>query len=145
MFLDNNKSYSALDAQFKELIRLAKHQGSAVGIGHPYPETLRYLQKNLSRLKAAGIELVPVSALLDLPHHAERSPITPSVVPATVNKTPARPTKPHTPAPELVEQQLAAEEIVTPVELQPWRIPYRIDSIGLVAPSVPETCAESYP
>ncbi len=138
VFLDNNKSYSALDAQFNELMRVAKHQGSAVGIGHPYPETLHYLQRNLSRLKVAGIELVPMSALLDLPHHAERSPITPSVAAATINKAPARPTKSHTPTPELVEQQLAAEEIVAPVELQPWRIPYRIDSIGLVAPSAPE-------
>lgn len=140
VFLDNNKSYSALDAQFNELIRVANHHGSAVGIGHPYPETLRYLQKNLSRLKTAGIELVPMSALLDLPQHSDRplNAIASTDVSPASSKPATRPSKAQRPAPELASQQLAAEEIVAPVELQPWRIPYRIDSIGLVAPSAPE-------
>lgn len=67
IFLDNDKSYQALDRQFNQLLKLAKQQGSAIAIGHPYPETYRYLQRNLSRLKAEGIELVPVSQLLTLP------------------------------------------------------------------------------
>lgn len=67
IFLDNDKSYQALDRQFNQLLKLAKQQGSAIAIGHPYPETYQYLRKNLSRLKAEGIELVPVSQLLALP------------------------------------------------------------------------------
>lgn len=67
IFLDNDKSYQALDRQFNQLMKLAKQQGSAIAIGHPYPETYRYLRRNLSRLKAEGIELVPVSELLALP------------------------------------------------------------------------------
>jgi len=66
IFLDNDKSNAALDKQFNQLIKLAKQQGSAIAIGHPYPETYRYLKRNLSRLAAAGIELVPASQLLDL-------------------------------------------------------------------------------
>lgn len=66
IFLDNDKSHAALDKQFTQLIKLAKQQGSAIAIGHPYPETYRYLRRNLARLAAAGIELVPASQLLDL-------------------------------------------------------------------------------
>lgn len=67
IFLDNDKSYQALDRQFNQLLKLAKQQGSAIAIGHPYPETYQYLRKNLHRLKAEGIELVPVSQLLAQP------------------------------------------------------------------------------
>jgi len=66
IFLDNDKSHAALDRQFNQLIKLAKQQGSAIAIGHPYPETYRYLKRNLARLAASGIELVPASQLLDL-------------------------------------------------------------------------------
>jgi polysaccharide deacetylase 2 family uncharacterized protein YibQ len=67
VFLDNDKSYKALDRQFNQLIVLAKQHGHAVAIGHPYPETYRYLKKNLPRLTQYGIKVVPASALLDLP------------------------------------------------------------------------------
>jgi polysaccharide deacetylase 2 family uncharacterized protein YibQ len=70
IFLDNDKSHAALDKQFNQLIKLAKQQGSAVAIGHPYPETYRYLKRNLARLAASGVELVPASQLLDLPQVA---------------------------------------------------------------------------
>lgn len=87
IFLDNDKSYQALDRQFNQLLKLAKQQGSAIAIGHPYPETYRYLRRNLSRLKAEGIELVPVSQLLALSApvvaaHTPKHPIT-SVVAST--------------------------------------------------------------
>lgn len=72
VFLDNDKSYAALDRQFVQLIQQAKRHGSAIAIGHPYPETYRYLKKNLPRLAAAGIELVPVSVLLQRPESADR-------------------------------------------------------------------------
>jgi hypothetical protein len=66
IFLDNNKAYAAIDQQFNQLMSLAKRQGSAIAIGHPYPETYAYLKKNLPRLAAEGIELVPASHLLAL-------------------------------------------------------------------------------
>ncbi len=67
IFLDNDKSDAAINKQFNQLIKLAKQQGSAIAIGHPYPETYRYLRRNLARLAASGIELVPASQLLNLP------------------------------------------------------------------------------
>jgi len=64
VFLDNDRSYQALDKQFKLMIKLAKQHQYAIAIGHPYPETYAYLKKNLARLAAQGIEIVKLSALL---------------------------------------------------------------------------------
>lgn len=84
IFLDNDKSYQALDRQFSQLLKLAKQQGSAIAIGHPYPETYQYLRKNLARLKAEGIELVPVSQLLALPAPVTLAKQNPVAAPAKV-------------------------------------------------------------
>lgn len=52
--------------QFDQLVAIAHRHGMAVGIGHPYPATLELLESRLGELRAQGIELVPVSELLDL-------------------------------------------------------------------------------
>lgn len=94
VFLDNDKSYAALDRQFQQLIQLAHRHGSAIAIGHPYPETYKYLKKNLPKLAAAGIELVPASQLLQLPAPVERqvqSSTDPLIaMPAKLEVSPAR-------------------------------------------------------
>ena len=64
VFLDHVADYENIDAQFKRLIRLAKKYGQAVGIGHPYPQSMQYLKANLPTLAAQGIRLVPLSDLL---------------------------------------------------------------------------------
>lgn len=64
VFLDNDRSYNALDKQFKLMIKLAKQHQQAIAIGHPYPETYAYLKKHLTDLAAQGIEVVKLSALL---------------------------------------------------------------------------------
>ncbi|MCG9698440.1 divergent polysaccharide deacetylase family protein [Shewanella sp. Isolate11] len=64
IFLDNDVSEQALEKQFKRAINFAKTQGYVVMIGHPYPETIEFLNKNLSRLNMDGISLVKTSALL---------------------------------------------------------------------------------
>ncbi len=53
-----------IEEQFGELIALAKKQGSALAIAHPHPETVRYLKQRLPRLAIDGVQLVPVSRLL---------------------------------------------------------------------------------
>ncbi len=63
IFLDNNDDLPNIDKAFTQLIQLAKRKGRAVAIGHPRPNTLNYLAKNLPRLKQAGIRLRKVSAL----------------------------------------------------------------------------------
>jgi polysaccharide deacetylase 2 family uncharacterized protein YibQ len=64
VFLDNDRSYKALDKQFKLMIKLAKQHQYAIAIGHPYPETYAYLKKHLADLATQGIEVVKLSALL---------------------------------------------------------------------------------
>ena len=57
VFLDNERNSTAIHTQFERLITLARAQGSAVAIGHPYPETLEFLEQALPLLAAKGIIL----------------------------------------------------------------------------------------
>lgn len=66
VFLDHDRSADAIRAQFRELVRVARKNGTALGIGHPYPNTLAVLREELDRARAAGIEVVPVSRLIRL-------------------------------------------------------------------------------
>jgi polysaccharide deacetylase 2 family uncharacterized protein YibQ len=68
VFLDNDQRLAAIAAQFSHLIALAKRRGSAVAIGHPHPNTLRFLERELPRLSAEGIELVSISDLIKFNH-----------------------------------------------------------------------------
>jgi polysaccharide deacetylase 2 family uncharacterized protein YibQ len=67
VFLDNKRTEQAIDFQFRKLTRLAKQRGIAVAIGHPYPETLAYLKRELPSLAAQGIRLTLASSALELP------------------------------------------------------------------------------
>lgn len=67
VFLDNEVSLPEIRQQFQTLKKTALDQGKAIGIGHPYPETLSVLFEELPRLRKAGINLVYVSALIDAP------------------------------------------------------------------------------
>lgn len=63
VFLDNQQDMTSVRRQLEDLIETARRQGGAIGIGHPYPETLAVLAEELPKLKAEGIELVPASEL----------------------------------------------------------------------------------
>lgn len=65
IFLDNDRDKAVLEQQFSTLLKVAKRKGFAIGIGHPYPETITYLEENLKRLEQHGIQLVPASLLVD--------------------------------------------------------------------------------
>ncbi|TPW12958.1 MAG: hypothetical protein FD130_1660, partial [Halothiobacillaceae bacterium] len=47
IFLDNERSPRAIEVQFGRLLAKAKSRGYAIGIGHPYPETLEALERYL--------------------------------------------------------------------------------------------------
>ena len=64
VFLDNVPTVAAIDREFGRLIKRARKNGYAVGIGHPYPETLQYLEQALPALIDEGIELVSVGRLI---------------------------------------------------------------------------------
>ncbi len=67
VFLDHDPAADAVRYEFERLKTLARRQGAAVGIGHPYPATLELLERELPGLRAEGIELVSINDLLGYP------------------------------------------------------------------------------
>mgnify|MGYP000041248174 CR=1 FL=1 len=63
VFLDHEQTEEFVDRQFKLLIKRAKENGSAVGIGHPHTVTVDYLEKHLPLLDEQGIAVATVSGL----------------------------------------------------------------------------------
>jgi polysaccharide deacetylase 2 family uncharacterized protein YibQ len=76
VFLDHDRSESAVERQLDQAVRLAHRHGAALAIGHPYPETLAVLERRLPGLRAAGVELAPVTRLLA--HHTTERPAWPA-------------------------------------------------------------------
>ncbi|MDH5710174.1 MAG: divergent polysaccharide deacetylase family protein [Gammaproteobacteria bacterium] len=66
VFLDPDFEPDTIHKQFDQFIDLVNKNGHAIAIAHPHPSTLSFLKDNLSRLAENGIELVPVSKLLEL-------------------------------------------------------------------------------
>jgi uncharacterized protein len=64
VFLDDVRTQPEISKQWKHLLALAGRRGSAIAIGHPYPETIKFLQQALPQLKQRGIRLIPVSKLI---------------------------------------------------------------------------------
>ena len=72
VFLDNERSLSAILAQLKKTEDIAAMRGYAVAIGHPYPETLKALQFWSAKLNRHTFSLVPVSQLVAQRSAAEK-------------------------------------------------------------------------
>jgi polysaccharide deacetylase 2 family uncharacterized protein YibQ len=64
VFLDDVRTTEAIGAQLQSAIALARKQGSAVVIGHPYPQTLEVLERELPRLKDQGIEWIEIRQMI---------------------------------------------------------------------------------
>jgi polysaccharide deacetylase 2 family uncharacterized protein YibQ len=64
VFLDSVPTAGAIDRSFRELLAKAKKDGSALAIGHPYPETMAMLERELPLLAEEGVTLVRVSSLV---------------------------------------------------------------------------------
>ncbi|MBI3599790.1 MAG: divergent polysaccharide deacetylase family protein [Nitrospinae bacterium] len=65
VFLDNKEDEEYIKGQIEELIKSANRNGFAIGIGHPHPQTIAAIQKMISVIKEKGIEIVPVSELVN--------------------------------------------------------------------------------
>ena len=64
VFLDHQVDRMQIHDQLRHLVSLASLHGSAIGIGHPYPETVQALQAFLPELRRGTVDLVPVSRLV---------------------------------------------------------------------------------
>ena len=72
VFLDHNATHEQIDQQFQRLLRLAKKYGFAVGIAHPYPQTVSYLEGALVNLSDHGVQLIALSELMHTQQIARR-------------------------------------------------------------------------
>lgn len=65
VFLDVDREPAAIRRQLRELEATARKEGAAIGIGHPFPETLEALRDIAPRLAARGFRLVFASSLTE--------------------------------------------------------------------------------
>ncbi|MGE7963758.1 divergent polysaccharide deacetylase family protein [Pseudomonas sp. NPDC089918] len=66
VFLDDEPTETAIFTQLQTAISLARKQGSAVMIGHPYPQTLAVLERELPKLKAQGIDWIDIQQMISV-------------------------------------------------------------------------------
>lgn len=65
VFLDDVATERAVRRQLEELAAAAEKRGVAIGIGHPYPVTLRVLADELPALRERGFRLVRASSVVN--------------------------------------------------------------------------------
>jgi polysaccharide deacetylase 2 family uncharacterized protein YibQ len=65
LFLDHSKDPEDIKQQLEKLAQLSLSQGRAIGIGHPHPTTLQSIKEMIPRMKEKGIEIVPLSTLME--------------------------------------------------------------------------------
>jgi hypothetical protein len=66
VFLDPDRSPQTLGREFDRLKKLSRSRGMAVGIAHPYPSTLEFLERELPELASEGYELVGIGEYIAL-------------------------------------------------------------------------------
>ena len=64
IFLDNKQNPEYIRGQFKELIKIAKRNGSALGIGHPHVSTIEVLSQELKDVSQYGVKFVSLKSLI---------------------------------------------------------------------------------
>lgn len=64
VFLDNDREVETIAVKIMELARKALDNGSAIGIGHPYPETVEAMRKTIPQFESMGVRIVPITAIL---------------------------------------------------------------------------------
>jgi polysaccharide deacetylase 2 family uncharacterized protein YibQ len=68
VFLDDERTRSNIQYQLRRALKLAQQQGSAIAIGHPYPETLAELEHLQPLLNQYEVQLVKTSLLMSSSH-----------------------------------------------------------------------------
>ncbi|MEJ2200890.1 MAG: divergent polysaccharide deacetylase family protein, partial [Desulfuromonadaceae bacterium] len=66
VFLDNVQQVDSIARELHRLVRLALRHGQAVGICHPYPQTLKALQREADYIRSQGVQVVFASQLVTL-------------------------------------------------------------------------------
>jgi polysaccharide deacetylase 2 family uncharacterized protein YibQ len=64
VFLDHVQTYSHSLEQIRRLVSVARQNGSAIAIGHPFSTTLRAIKDSIKYIKAKGVKIVFVEELI---------------------------------------------------------------------------------
>jgi polysaccharide deacetylase 2 family uncharacterized protein YibQ len=64
VFLDHDQSAQSVRAQLRETERIARANGHAIAIGHPHDVTVDVLRNWIPEARAAGFQLVPLTAIV---------------------------------------------------------------------------------
>lgn len=65
LFIDHSLDEEDIKQKIEKLISLSLSNGKAIGIGHPHPATLKSLKAMIPKMKEKGIELVPLSSVME--------------------------------------------------------------------------------
>jgi len=65
LFIDHSLNEEDIKQKIEKLISLALSNGKAIGIGHPHPSTVKSLKEMIPKMKEKGIEIVPLSAVIE--------------------------------------------------------------------------------
>lgn len=65
VFLDNEQERGYILGQLNQAVKIARKNGSAIAICHPHPATIAALAAALPGLAGQGVQLVPVSQLVN--------------------------------------------------------------------------------
>ena len=65
LFLDHSLNEDDVKRKIEKLISLSLSNGKAIGIGHPHPSTIKSLKEMIPKMKEKGIEIVPLSVVME--------------------------------------------------------------------------------
>ncbi len=65
LFIDHSLDEDDIKEKIEKLIRLSLSNGKAIGIGHPHASTIKSIKEMIPKMKEKGIELVPLSAIME--------------------------------------------------------------------------------
>jgi polysaccharide deacetylase 2 family uncharacterized protein YibQ len=65
LFIDHSSDEEEIKQQIERLIQVSLSNGKAVGIGHPHPSTFKILKEMIPKIKEKGIEIVPLSEMME--------------------------------------------------------------------------------
>jgi polysaccharide deacetylase 2 family uncharacterized protein YibQ len=65
LFLDHSSNEADVKHQLERLIEISLSTGKAIGIGHPHPSTIKSLKEMIPKIQEKGIDIVPLSAVME--------------------------------------------------------------------------------
>jgi polysaccharide deacetylase 2 family uncharacterized protein YibQ len=65
LFIDHISDEKEIKENLEQLIQFSLSTGKGIGIGHPHSSTLKSLKEMISKMKENGIEIVPLSAVME--------------------------------------------------------------------------------